>query len=221
MNRLIYAGENIPDALLLKKPLKVFFKDGKVIVIPPAVDKNYGGLCVAFEQPVSLSFKSEIEICGEAYEQIKEAAERAKKIFAEQGGKNSLVLTALGDLICAYLADAREKTLHPAVTLILEDLDKNLSVCTYSAEDALKKLPLNYDYLRKLFKKQVGTTPREYLLDRRMKLAAQLILGGADNRYSEYTVSQLAEACGYTEPLYFSRVFKQYFGVSPNAYGKK
>jgi AraC-like DNA-binding protein len=38
------------------------------------------------------------------------------------------------------------------------------------------------------------------------------------NRYSEYTVSQIAEACGYSDPLYFSRVFKKYFGVAPSEY---
>ena len=84
----------------------------------------------------------------------------------------------------------------------------------------MKKFPLNYDYLRRLFKKEVGVSPREFLLNGRMELARGIILGGLSNRYSEYTVSQLAEACGFADPLYFSRVFKKYFGVSPSEYGK-
>ena len=65
-----------------------------------------------------------------------------------------------------------------------------------------------------------SSTPaaQEYLLHERMKLAQGLILGGMSNRYSEYTVSQIAEACGYSDPLYFSRVFKKYFGVAPSEY---
>ena len=84
----------------------------------------------------------------------------------------------------------------------------------------MKKFPLNYDYLRRLFKKEVGVSPREYLLNGRMELARGIILGGLSIRYSDYTVSQLAEACGFADPLYFSRVFKKYFGVSPSEYGK-
>ncbi|MDE7087024.1 MAG: AraC family transcriptional regulator, partial [Clostridia bacterium] len=34
-------------------------------------------------------------------------------------------------------------------------------------------------------------------------------------------VSQVAEACGFAEPLYFSRVFKKHFGVAPNDFKRK
>ena len=75
--------------------------------------------------------------------------------------------------------------------------------------------------MRKLFKKEVGVSPSDYLLKERMSLAQQLISGGVTNRFSSYTVSQIAEACGFSEPLYFSRVFKKYFGVSPSEYGNR
>ena len=82
-------------------------------------------------------------------------------------------------------------------------------------------MPLNYDYVRKLFKKETGVTPHEYLVNSRMDLAKNIILSGISNQYSNYTVSQIAEMCGFAEPLYFSRVFKKRFGVSPSEYGKK
>ena len=75
--------------------------------------------------------------------------------------------------------------------------------------------------MRKLFKKETGVTPHEYLTRARMRRAKEIILSGVTNRYSEYTVTQIAEACGFAEPLYFSRVFKKYFGVSPSRYVDK
>ena len=96
-----------------------------------------------------------------------------------------------------------------------------MSDSSFRLDDAIKTLPLNYDYVRKLFKSETGVTPREYLLNERMKLARELILSGVTNRYSEYTVSQIAEACGFSEPLYFSRVFKKFYGVPPTEYGDK
>ena len=117
---------------------------------------------------------------------------------------------------CAAFAEI--ENFSPVVKTVRADIERGISDCTYSLEDSLKRLPLNYDYVRKLFKKETGATPHEYLLHERMKLAQGLILGGMSNRYSEYTVSQIAEACGYSDPLYFSRVFKKYFGVAPSEY---
>ena len=99
-------------------------------------------------------------------------------------------------------------------------IEKNACDALFSVEDCIRKLPLNYDYVRKLFKKETGVTPHEYLVNLRMERARAIISGGVTNRYSKYSVSQIAEACGFAEPLYFSRVFKKYFGVSPSEYIK-
>jgi AraC-like DNA-binding protein len=69
--------------------------------------------------------------------------------------------------------------------------------------------------VRKLFKKQVGLTPHDYLKTKRLEMAKSIMSSGASNQYSDYTVAQIAEMCGFSEPLYFSRVFKNYFGIPP------
>ena len=48
----------------------------------------------------------------------------------------------------------------------------------------------------------------------RLKKAAEMLAEG------EYTVNDTAYSVGYNDPLYFSRCFKQQFGVSPSAYLK-
>ncbi|MGN0807222.1 MAG: helix-turn-helix transcriptional regulator [Candidatus Coproplasma sp.] len=131
------------------------------------------------------------------------------------------IVSALGQLIVAYVADEYPIKLHPIVVMLKADMEKNFTDSTYSAETALRKIPLNYDYVRKLFKKETGVTPREYLTSIRMNRAMVYIENGITNNYSNFTVSQIAEACGFAEPLYFSRVFKKHFGVSPMQYQKK
>lgn len=134
---------------------------------------------------------------------------------------DAAVLSALGQLAVAYvLAVCNKPARQPVVDAVIADIEKNFTDGTYSVEAFISKLPLNYDYVRKLFKRQVGVTPHEYLTQARMNRARDILLSGVANRYSNYTVSQVAEACGFTEPLYFSRVFKQHFGVSPLQYAK-
>lgn len=69
-------------------------------------------------------------------------------------------------------------------------------------------------FIRK-FKAAVGQTPMQYILGLRIAKAKELLEKGGQN------VSQVASAVGYDNPLYFSRIFKKYVGVSPTEYKRK
>lgn len=236
MNRIVFAGEAesvsapraekyytviIPDGectLECEKEIKEL-ENGVIAVIPPLLKYAVRGraLCIRLEQAL-LPFK-EIRIinddksCG-----IEHAARQALEYFNAENSTRDGILAALGSLIAAYLtAFAGGGNLSPVVVTVRNEIQKNLSTPSFSLEDSIKKLPLNYDYVRKLFKKEMGVTPHEYLLNSRMQLARELITSGIGNRYSNYSVGQIAEACGFSEPLYFSRVFKKYYGFAPSA----
>ncbi|WBA10014.1 helix-turn-helix transcriptional regulator [Salinivibrio kushneri] len=60
-----------------------------------------------------------------------------------------------------------------------------------------------------LFKEQVGTTPHQYVLEKRFALAKQLI------KESELTMAQIADSCGFSSQSGFTNAFSRYFGLSP------
>ena len=72
-------------------------------------------------------------------------------------------------------------------------------------------------YFSHLFKNNVGIGFCEYVNEKRIKYALTLIDEGI------HEVSTLSERSGFTDPLYFSKVFKKYAGTSPRSYisGKK
>ncbi len=196
---------------------------GQVAVISPlcpfvAEGGSAGAITVCIEQPL-LSLKG-VRIFGDAEGGgIRKAAEQAAVFFGKNGCGQ--ILNALGQLIACYITSLCDLGAHtPVVISLKEDIESGAGDCTYSVEAAMRRLPLNYDYVRKLFKKEMGLTPHEYLVSVRMERAGNIILSGISNRYSSFTVGQIAEACGYAEPLYFSRAFKNYFGVSPTEYSK-
>jgi AraC family transcriptional regulator len=61
------------------------------------------------------------------------------------------------------------------------------------------------------FRRFQGTSPYQYLLRRKMNIAAEFLIesGGL--------VKQAAERVGFTDPYHFSRAFKSVHGVSPRA----
>lgn len=77
--------------------------------------------------------------------------------------------------------------------------------------DKLHKLcGVSDTYFRKIFISKFGTSPKNYIIEKRVLLAKSII----DSGYFT-TVKELALAVGYKDPLYFGKVFKKHFGISP------
>ena len=67
-------------------------------------------------------------------------------------------------------------------------------------------------YFSTVFKKKTGKSFIGYLTDYRMDQASRLLIETNDKSY------MIAKQVGYTDPNYFSYVFKRRFGVSPSRY---
>lgn len=87
--------------------------------------------------------------------------------------------------------------------------DSNLNV-----SELLEKSGYTEDYIRAQFKKYTGHTPVDFLTKIRINHARYLI----DIYKSSLSLSEVAEKCGYTDYVYFSRRFKQAVGMSPRKY---
>lgn len=73
----------------------------------------------------------------------------------------------------------------------------------------------NKKYLSALFLKRTNVKFKEYLNTLRMQRALSLI------NDQTLSISELAEKCGFSDPLYFSKVFKKTTGHTPTEYRKK
>ncbi len=60
-----------------------------------------------------------------------------------------------------------------------------------------------------LFREITGVSPHRYLIDIRMRQIKYLLM------YSHMNISEIAHAVGFDDPLYMSRLFSKYEGVSP------
>ena len=99
----------------------------------------------------------------------------------------------------------------------LEDIRKYLDE-NYANEISLDNLSntfyINKFYLTRAFKDKYGTTINNYLLDKRIMKAKELL------RYSNNSIDDIAKLCGIKDQNYFSRLFKKVEGTSPIKYRK-
>jgi len=79
-----------------------------------------------------------------------------------------------------------------------------------SLDRLAKAAGLSVDHFGRIFKQQTGWSVRQYVCRQRLIEARRLLVQGALN------VSEVAQAVGFDDPFYFSRVFKRSFGVSPS-----
>lgn len=68
-------------------------------------------------------------------------------------------------------------------------------------------------YVSSLFKKETGNSITEYITICRMRTAAELL-----QQEHELSLTAVSERVGYTDPYYFSRCFKKYYGITPSKF---
>lgn len=84
-----------------------------------------------------------------------------------------------------------------------------------SLERIAAEFRLSPYYVSKMFKEETGVNYIEFLTERRMEKAREMLLDPA------LTLKEVAYEIGYHDPNYFSKVFKKSSGVSPSDYRKK
>jgi AraC-like DNA-binding protein len=96
--------------------------------------------------------------------------------------------------------------LNPAVTYINDHFSEKDLDATLLHE----MCDLSYTHFKRLFINQFGVSPKKYIITQRMNLAHKFLSSG------QYSISEVAELCGYDNPYYFSNAFKSHFGYSPS-----
>ncbi len=103
---------------------------------------------------------------------------------------------------------------NPLVNKIIKLSEENFKETDFSIGIVADELGYNVKYLSHIFKEKTGVTYSEYLRDLRIKYAVSLFDHGLDS------VKNVAVLSGFSDPLYFSTVFKKCIGVTPKEYKK-
>ena len=79
----------------------------------------------------------------------------------------------------------------------------------FSLEDVAASVGVSPFYVSKLFKEEMGETFINYVTDRRLDRTKKLL------SETDLSIKEIAGQTGYSDQNYFSRQFKNKFGISP------
>lgn len=75
-----------------------------------------------------------------------------------------------------------------------------------------RNLGYSRSYMTEVFHRETGLSISQYITEFRLQRAELMM------RNSSHSVQQIAYLCGYSDPFFFSRMFKKRFGVSPRSF---
>jgi AraC-like DNA-binding protein len=125
------------------------------------------------------------------------------------------ICQTLFELLLLKVADAAAWTIHGSTPALENFLRCKAYIDAEAASlrtlrDIARATGLEESSVCRLFRRHQGTSPYQYLLRRKMILAAEFLIehGGL--------VKEAAQQVGYTDPYHFSRCFKAVHGVAPS-----
>lgn len=102
-----------------------------------------------------------------------------------------------------------EKTEHEFVKKIREIVEANFNNYTFSIEQLCKLVFMSHSQLHRKLEALTGCSPNKFIRTIRLSKAKELLTN------PDLSIAAIAMECGYNDPGYFGRVFKQEYGITP------
>lgn len=209
---------------------KIYLKDNSeitlngncIIFIKPIEIKSYHCVGLIWEQywmefvPTTLMpipiLQPGVIYNGDIYN--KEMSEVATLITSHDPLKNNLAVAYLTKIIYQWICLIAESDNKDRQLIKLEQLIATLHANPqqrWNVADMAKMMQCSEPWLRRLFLRYTGKTPKEYYLDAQLNLAQSLL------KQEGNSVSQVAGMLNFFDSFHFSKAFKRKFGYAPSA----
>lgn len=137
--------------------------------------------------------------------------------FVDESISNTHSYEDITEVLMQYIDDYSKDyystlSLEEPAELIRSYIDEH-----YASQLTLKEITTHFhispSYLSTIFKKAYAVSPNEYIMNKRITKAKDLL-----SVFPPISIKQIAIMIGYTDPFYFSRIFKMTTGQTPTDY---
>lgn len=116
--------------------------------------------------------------------------------------------------ISRSIQEQRSYASKAVVTSVMEYIEENFANPSLNVETISRAFHISASYLSRIFKKETDESLIGYLTNLRLEEATKLLLTTNEKSYA------VAQQVGYSDPNYFSYVFKKKYGIAPTRYRK-
>ncbi|GAA3401717.1 helix-turn-helix domain-containing protein [Paenibacillus hodogayensis] len=212
---LFLLNRDTPHRLVYKSDKLSFWFIELDIIEPDWFVTEEQAICWNRLQAGKLNDSSVLRVLRQTLDSLTESLDNSEKGMPEFGEEIMLLdVKKTIRLIQAYLgqkpvpAAIRDGSTRELIHSLMRHMESNY-FDDFNLETLAKIVHLNPSYLVRAFKWTAGITPIQYLHKLRLGAAISFLAN------TDMGVQQIAEATGFGSIHYFSRLFKQKYGVSP------
>lgn len=207
---------------------------GDIVIIPDGIihhtkydDKNHSRILInCTSRYIPASVRSDLSSVNYLYRNpqvVNEARNIFEKIENEYKLKDSIsdeIISCHTHTLFYLLArnadaclavDSRNKLIEQSVAYIRENFSSDLTL-SFIAE----MFSVSPEHFSRMFKKETGIGFSKYLNSLRLQHAEQILRSA-----HVQNITKVAEICGFEDSNYFSKKFKEVYGISPKKVQKK
>lgn len=207
------------DSLLKQKKRSLPVKTGDITLIPQDAEyQHYVGedKRIVFNFNVLNGVSDEIRVFNITdKEKYRELFVRAYDMWHEKAAGYRYTVTAvlyeiLGNL--QHDGALMMSSIDEDVSCALDIIEKNFQRSDFKIEDLSKEVFLSEVHLRQKFRKQLGISPKRYLIRRRIQ-EAEIML-----KTKYYSQLEISQKCGFSDVKYFRFAFREETGKTITEY---
>ncbi|MBR2612083.1 MAG: helix-turn-helix transcriptional regulator [Clostridia bacterium] len=202
---------------------KFEIKPNMVRFLPKGENKKYDVIRKERGECIDIYFLSDKPLSEEAFILDVGRNERIARLFrrifatwmAREEGYYPDCIAILYQIIAEMMRLQKTPTSHlkkiqPSINKIHQSfLDENLSIDELASLSGMKS-----SYFNRLFVEHYGISPKKYIITLKINYACELL------RLGQYSITQVADLCGFANIYFFSRQFKEYMGITPTRFAK-
>lgn len=126
-----------------------------------------------------------------------------------------LLLGLFNELTLVFMTNATRQLVIPDVIVGIQNYLDNNYFEEISLDDLSRKFGISKFHMSREFKRYIGKSPNDYLIDRRLDRAKELLSD------SNRTVAEIGQLVGIPNPNHFLYLFKNREGLTPSAFRKR
>lgn len=204
--------------------VEYFFEKGSILYMPKRKYEDYHTITHESGECIDIFFDTDTPLADHPVilppphrQHIADLFTRSDELWLTSSSVRQLQVKAL---LYEILAELRREADGQQITSTARHaLDAGLQYLTQHCFDpkidyqaAADYAGVSYSYLKQLFVRKVGMPPIRFVVSRRMDYAKDYLTA------TTRSISEIAEALGYSSVYYFSRVFREENGMSPSEY---
>lgn len=176
---------------------------------------------IAFQFSCDKLIAKEIEVypCSHYFHEIKPLFEKMRNTWSAQSIGYKSTCVSLIYQIFAMMQKMNNQSYLPKeqyqlIEKTIEYMDNNYLKSDFNCSDLAVMAGISMPYYNKIFAKKFNTSPKQYLINKKLNHAKDLIVS------SNLSITEISEYTGFQSVYHFSRLFKKHFNMSPLTYKK-